>query len=94
MDGHSDRLSFARVYVINNGVERLCGILRSMLNVENKVVKCDGLKGSVVKIKILGSKKILSICEVEVFGQSAQEGWCTVFNLFLSSFDLKFLINC
>ena len=74
MDCCSERLNNAEIYVIDGGTEQLCGSLGTMSNIEKKVVQCDGKKGSKVQVKIDGSGKTLSICELEVIGREAPSG--------------------
>ena len=53
---------------------QLCGSLGAMLYKKKKVVQCDGKKGSKVFVKIPGSGKILTICELQIFGKAAPAG--------------------
>ena len=64
----SDRLNHAKVFVVNDGKETLCGGVGVMKDKSMAEVNCRGLVGSGVTIRIEGKKKILTLCEVQVFG--------------------------
>ena len=74
LDCCSDRLSNAHIYVYNGAKKQLIGVLPNMNGRRSFEVKTSGTVGSLVKIEIPGSNKILSLSEVEVWGRAGMVG--------------------
>uniref|UniRef100_UPI00398EB92A uncharacterized protein isoform X2 n=1 Tax=Pristiophorus japonicus TaxID=55135 RepID=UPI00398EB92A len=73
----SERLSGAEIHIgsslENNGnCNPLCGTIGSTLDIETLSFDCDGMEGQYVNIIIPGSGKVLTLCEVEVYGSKDQ----------------------
>ena len=69
----SDRLNNAKVYIVHSNEEALCGGVGNMFKKATVEVDCGGRVGSKVTIRIEGVEKILTLCEVEVWGRLAGE---------------------
>jgi len=77
MDCCSGRLSKALVYIQQAGKDskkEICGRLPDMKNKGEYTVDCKGKLGQYVVVMLVGSKRILSLAEVEVEGHIEVEG--------------------
>ena len=80
LDCCSNRLTGARIYVINGGRKQLIGTLPNMNGKGWYEIKTKGVVGNKVKIEIHGARKILSLAEVEVWGKVGSHGKAMMLN--------------
>ncbi|KAM4722814.1 uncharacterized protein WCC33_008981 [Rhinophrynus dorsalis] len=69
----ANRINKAQIRIGNSEEEGgthnpICGVIRTMNNGETLAFECNGMEGQYVTVFLPGSKKSITICEVQVFG--------------------------
>ena len=80
LDCCSNRLTGARIYVINGGRKQLIATLPNMNGKGWYDINTKGVVGNKVMIQIPGARKILSLAEVEVWGKVGSHGKAMILN--------------